>query len=144
MAQRIKGQEVEIIIVSNGTPLTNITDIRSFELSFQNEILKEGYLGETTDRRDSVFRGISARMSLHIENQDILALFQQIVDKSRRRVPGLQINIKVTLNFPNGQRPRVMIPDVEFGELPLNFGSRSDYGEVSLSMEAAQASIITA
>jgi hypothetical protein len=144
MAQRIKGQSVEIIIVSNGVPLTNITTIRSFEMSFQTEILREGYLGETTDRRDSIFRGISARMSLHVENQDILALFTQIVDKARQRVPGLQVNVKVTLNFPNGQRPRVMIPDVEFGELPFNFGSRSDYGEVSLSMEAQQATIITA
>lgn len=142
MAQRIKGQSVEIILVSGGTPLTNITDIRSFEMSFQTEILKEGYLGETTDRRDSIFRGVSARMSLHVENQDILSLFTQIIDKARQRVPGFQINVKVTLAFPNGQRPRVIIPDVEFGELPFNFGSRSDYGEVTLTMEASQASVI--
>jgi len=144
MSQRIKGQEVELILVAGGRPLTNITTIRSFEFAFQTEVLREGYLGETTDRRDSVFRGISARMSMHIENQDILSLFLQIVEKARRRTPGVQINVKVTLNFPNGQRPRVLIPDVEFGELPFSFGSRSDYGEVSLSMEAAQASVIIA
>lgn len=144
MAQRIKGQEVEIILVSGGTPLVNITTVRSFEVAFQTEILREGYLGETTDRRDSIFKGVRARVGLHIENQDILALFLQVIEKARRRTPGFQINVKVTLNFPNGQRPRLMIPDVEFGELPFNFGSRSDYGEVTLDMEAAQASVILA
>lgn len=144
MAQRIKGQEVEVILVSNGTPLTNITTIRSFEFTFQTEVLKEGYLGETTDRRDSIFRGIMARLELHVENQDVFQLFAAIVDKARRRVPGAQINIKATLNFPNGQRPRVLIPDCEFGPLPFKFGSRSDYGTVSLDVEASEANVITA
>jgi hypothetical protein len=67
----------------------------------------------------------------------------RIVDKARRRTPGTKINVKATLNFPNGERPRVVIPDVEFGELPLNFGSRSDYGAVTLDFEASEAQVIT-
>lgn len=142
MSQRIKGQETEAIIVLNGTPQDTITDIRSHEFAFQLEILREGYLGETTDRRDSIFRGIRGRMELHIENEDIFDLIKALVDKARRREAGTKVNIKTTLNFPNGDRPRVLIPNVEFGEVPINFGSRSDYGTVTLEYEASEAQVI--
>lgn len=142
MAQRIKGQEVEAILVVNGAPQLTTTDIKSFELTLQLEILSEGYLGETTDRKDSVFKGIAGSLELHVENQEFLKLFQTIVDKARRRTPGTRINLKATLNFPNGDRPRVLIPDVEFGELPLNFGSRTDYGAITLSFEASNMQVL--
>lgn len=142
MAQRIKGQEVEAILVVNGAPQLSTTDIKSFELTLQLEILSEGYLGETTDRKDSVFKGIAGSLELHVENQEFLRLFQAIVDKARRRTPGTRINLKATLNFPNGDRPRVLIPDVEFGELPLNFGSRTDYGAITLSFEASSMQVL--
>ena len=139
MAQRIKGQEVELLLVSNGQPLTTIQTIRSFEFAFKTEILSEGYLGETTERQDSIFKGVRGRMEMHTDNEDILALFFAIVDKARRRVPGAIINIKATLNYPNGQRPRMLFPDVEFGELPFNFASRADYGAITLEFACQEA-----
>jgi len=142
VAQRIKGQEVEILLLLNGEPLATLFDVRSFEVTLQQEILSEGYLGETTNRRDSIFRGVRGRFEAHVESDDFLNFFSQIVDKSRRRVAGTVVNIKVTLNFPNGDRPRILIPDVEFGDLPLSFGSRSDYGTVSVDFEASEYSVI--
>ncbi len=137
MGQRIKGQEVELLLVVNGNPKSNLTSVRSFEVTLNTEILSEGYLGETTERKDSIFKGLSGKMSLHIDSQEILKVFQAIVDKARRRTPGTKINVKATLNFPNGQRPRVLISDVEFGPMPLSFGSRQDYGSVDLNFEAS-------
>lgn len=139
---RIKGQEVEIIIIAGGQPQTTITTVRDFEMTFQTEVLREGYLNETTDRRDTIFRGIKGKMMLHLENSDIFNLIQVIIDKARRRTPGVTINIKATLNFPNGDRPRVLVPDCEFGELPLNVGSRSDYVSQSIDFESAEMTII--
>lgn len=143
MAQRIKGQEVEILLLLNGEPLVSLFDIRSFEVALIEEILNEGYLGETTNRRDSIFRGVRGRFEAHVENADFLRFYTAVVDKGRRRIAGTTINVKVTLNFPNGDRPRILIPDIEFGDLPLNFGSRSDYGTASIDFEAAEASIIS-
>lgn len=144
MAQRIKGLEVEAILVADGVVQDTITDVRSFEVAFQTEILREGYLGETTDRRDEVFRGVRGRMELHFENRDVFTLFAKIVDRARRRTPGTRINIKATLNFPNGQRPKVIINDAFFGELPMNFASRTDYGTVGLEFEASDARTLLA
>ena len=137
MSARIRGQEVEILIVIGGQVQDTITDVRSFEIAPQLDILVEDYLGETTDRPDSIFRGVTGRMAIHIENDDIFDLWDSIINKARRRTPGTQINIKATLNFGNGDRPRVTLNDCEFGSLPLSFGSRADYGEVSLEFRAA-------
>lgn len=142
MGQRIKGQEVEVLLIVNSAPKTNITTIKSFEVVLDNEIISEGYLGETTERKDAIFKGVSGNMELHFDNQEIMKVFQTIVDKARRRTPGTKINIKATLNFPGGQRPRVLIPDVEFGALPMGFGSRSDYGNVKLDFAASDMSIL--
>jgi hypothetical protein len=143
MAQRIKGQEVEVLLVANGTPLLNITTVRSFEFEFQLETKKEGYLGETTDRRDSIYMGVSGQLELHFETKDVFDLVQTIVNKARRRTPGDQINIKAALNFPNGQRVRVMIADAEFGGIPFSFGGRTEYGSVRLTFEAAEATTLS-
>jgi len=142
MSARIRGQEVEILMIANGVPLVNITDVRSFEMSFQLETQTEGYLGETTNRKDSIFNGIRGRLELHYSDQEVFQLIQTLVDKARRRTPGAVINIKATLNFANGDRPRVLIPNVEFGEVPLSFGSRTDYGTISLDFEASEANVL--
>lgn len=140
--QRIKGQEVSLMLIVGGEVQSTITDFRHFEVEFQTEIQKEGYLGETTDRRDEIFHGVRGKMELHYENQDVLKLTQAIIDRAQRRQPGLQINLRATLNFPNGQNPKVSIPNIYFGPQPYNFASRSDYGTLALDFEAASARII--
>lgn len=140
--QRIKGQEVEVLISVGNVPQTTITDIRSFELTFQLEKKSEGYLGETSNRKDEVFNGIQGKIELHYENEDVLNLVKAIVDRAQRRTPGTKINIKATLNFPNGDRPRILLSDVSFGEIPMSFGSRTDYGTMSLDFEGTEYTVI--
>jgi len=141
--QRIKGQEVEVLMVVNGAAQDTITDVRSFEITLKTELLEEGYLGETTNRYDEIFKGISGKLDLHFENQDIFTFFQSVTDRARRREPGTKINIKATLNFPNGQRPRVAINDCFFGPFPISFGSRQDYGSTSIEFAASDFRVIT-
>lgn len=140
--QRIKGQEVEVLLIVDGSIQDTITDVRSFEVAAKLEIQEEGYLGEKTNRYDEIFNGMRGRMELHFENQDVFNLMGSIVDRAKRRTPGTQVNIKATLNFPNGQRPRFLIPDASFGEVPFNWGSRSDYGVMSLEFQASDFDII--
>ncbi len=138
MSQRIKGLEVECVIVVDNVPESNTTAIKSFEITLKQDILTEEYLGEKSTRKDAIFKGLDGKMELHAENGEFLKLFKKITDKSTRRVPGIKINIKATLNFPNGERPIILIQDVEFGDLPLAFGSRADYGTIALTFETGQ------
>jgi hypothetical protein len=137
--QRIKGQEVSVEIIKDSRPLDTINIVRSFDFEYELETKSEGYLGETTDRKDSVFRGIKGRMELHTNNKDIFTLIQTAVDKARDRTSGVRINIKATLAYPNGDRVRVTIIDVEFGTFPVKAGSRSDYITVDLDFVASEA-----
>ena len=142
MAQRIKGQEVEIVLLVNGEPREALTFAKSLEMRFKTEILQEGYLGETTDRYDSVFKGVAGRLEFNFDSAAVFALISDIVNKARRRDAGTVINIKTTLNFPSGRRARVVIREAEFGELPINFGSRSDYGTFQLEFSASDAAVL--
>ena len=140
--QRIKGQETEVIIVENGAPLNTIRDIQSMDMEASLEILTEGYLGETTDRKDEKYNGYSGNIAMHFSNPDILDLTRRIIDRARRREPGLKINIKTTLQFPNGIRTRVMLKDRFFGAIPMSFGGRGEYGNISLPFEGSDYSVL--
>jgi hypothetical protein len=139
---RIKGQEVELILVEQNVPLSTINDIRSFEMQAQLEILKEGYLGETTDRRDSVYRGFSGKMEVHFDNREIIDFTRRLIDRARRRTAGARVNCKVTLVFPGGERVRMVLKDLQFGAIPIGFGGRADYGTISLEFEGEDFNVI--
>lgn len=140
--QRIKGQEVEVLLVVNNIVQATITDVRSAEFAAKFDILQEGYLGETTDRYDEIYKGMRGTLEFHFENEDVFTLLQSIVDRARRRTPGTLINIKAALNFPNGQRPRIIVRDTHFGEIPFNFGDRAAYGSMKLDFGASDFSRI--
>jgi len=129
---RVKGQDVEVAVLQAGEQVAALTDVRSFEVTPQIETTQEGYLGETTDRYDDIFKGVSLSMEVHLETQDIFKFWTAVLDRAQRRDPTLTINIKATLNFPNGETPRLVLKDVYFGPMPLNFGGRSEYGSVRI------------
>lgn len=142
MSLRIKGQEISLLLIINGVVAQTVTNIKSANVNFQTEVLKEGYLGQTTDQRDSIFHGISGDLEIHNDNSGIFGVVAAIVDKARRRTPGTVINVQMRFAYPNGQRALVIIPDVEFGEIPISIGSRSDYVSFKLPFEAAEAQVI--
>lgn len=135
MAQRVKGQESSVVVIVDGQPSDSLNAIKDLEVSFQLERLQEGYLGETTDRYDDVFKGLKGSLTAHLDSPAAFNVVQQIVERARRRTPGIKFNIKTTLEFPSGRRARVVLRDVAFGEVPVNFGSRTDY--VSLKLDFA-------
>jgi hypothetical protein len=140
--QRIKGQEVSLLLVVNGAVQQTITDFRSFELTLKFDRLQEGYLGETTDRYDEIFKGVRVAAELHYENSDVFNLVTSVLNRARRRTPGTVINAKGAFNFPNGQRVRAVVQNIFFGDMPFNFPTRQDYGTLKLDGEAAGVSFL--
>lgn len=134
--QRIKGQEVSILVVTNGTLEDTITDIQSFEFEPEFEIISKGYLGEKTNRKDEIFNGCKGSMEIHLHTKDWFALLKKIKDRAQRIAPDTVINITATLNFPDGDTPSVTIPDVKFGANPHSVPSRPEYVKVKVDFEA--------
>ncbi len=135
---RIRGQEILVRIIQSSQVLRTITAIKSLSWTPKFDILREGYLGETVDRRDDIYRGSAVELTLHPEGQDVLVLIGAIRDRAARRTAqsAVRISITFTASFPNGDRPRVTIPDVKFSDIPFNMSARDQYVDVRLSGEA--------
>ncbi len=130
--QRIKGQEVEVNLLVDGVPQESMNAVRDFTVTPRFELKEEQYLGETSMRFDELFNGVSFNMSLNFADDGVLNFMTAIKDRAQRRTPGVVVNMKATLNFPGGTRKRVVLRDCFFGDMPIAFGSRSDYGTFSI------------
>jgi len=135
---RVRGQEVSVQVVQNGRIVAELTDVKSFDVEFQMDVMKEGYLGEFTDRRDDMFKGISGKIEFHIENNAPFDFINAIVQRSQSRVKGTQFNVQSSINLPNGQVKRLLVNDIFFSNVPVNVSGRSDYVTYSLPYEAAE------
>jgi hypothetical protein len=135
---RVRGQEVSVQVVQNGKIVAELTDVKSFDVEFQMDVMKEGYLGEFTDRRDDMFKGISGKIEFHIENNAPFDFINAVVQRSQSRVKGTQFNVQSTVNLPNGQVKRLLVNDIFFSSIPVNVSGRSDYVTYSLPYEAAE------
>lgn len=144
MSARIKGQEVSLLFVANGTPLATVTGFKSCEFEFMLDRLQEGYLGETSDRFDDILKGLRISAELHVENQDVFLFLQQVIDRATRRNANVKINLQATLNFPNGDRPKLYANDLFFGAIPLTFGGRADYGTLKIDAACTTPRIVRA
>lgn len=136
MAQRIKGQEVSVVFVGpNGTE-DAFAAVQSFEATTQMEILTEGYLGETSNRRDDIFNGLTGQVEMHIQSNDYAAFWKRVKDRAQRRSPADgQFNVTGVYRLPNGTRMRFQLIDVFFGEMPMNTGARGEYVSVTVPFE---------
>jgi hypothetical protein len=142
VGDRIRGQETSTLFVVNNVPILTVADIKSFEMTWMFDVQKEGYLGETTERKDMIFSGISGSLDYHFEQGDIAKIIVgAALDRATRRVPGTQINIKTTLRFGDGTLLRVTIPQANFGAIPMKFQDRKAYGTFTFPFEASGASL---
>ena len=140
-AQRIKGQEVQILIVADGELQSTLTDIQNFNIEVELEVISKGYLGEKTERKDYRLKGIKFDGELHIHSQDLLAFVKQIISKAKRITPNVVFNITGIFSFPNGDTPELMLPDVAFGTIPVNIGSQGDYVKSKIQGECGDLDI---
>ncbi len=144
MSIPLKGQEVVVTIVADGQIQASITDVKSADFEFMLDLVTRSYLGQTSDRYDEVFKGFKVSLELNVETQEIFSLIALITDRAQRRNANsnIQINIQAILNFPNGDRPKIYGQDLFFAAIPLNFGSRTDYGTVKLDGTGSTARVV--
>jgi hypothetical protein len=126
-AQRIKGQEVQILIVQDGSLADTLTDIQNFNMEDDFELIQKGYLGEPTDRYDEVYKGMKFDFEMHTHTQDYLTFVGAIRQRAQRIVPDTVFNITAVFNYPEGDTPTRLLPDCNFGPVGDKVNSRGDY-----------------
>jgi hypothetical protein len=135
----IKGQETRFTLTSPKGLEESVTKIKDASFSFDLEIITEQYLGEVSDQFDDIFRGVSVELTIDLSDPKVYDLVDQVIQRAQRRIPASsKFSVMSVLNFPSGQRRRVLFPDLKFAEIPTEFGARDEYGEVKLSMKGSK------
>ena len=142
MAGRLKGQEVEIGVMQDSVVLRSVTAIKSADLNWELEQLEEGYLGETTMRYDTIYNGVSGSMEFHCDNFAIFELIKKILDRARRREPGLSLTIKFRATLDDGTQALIAVPDPSWGQIPMSVGGRKDFVSFKLDFKASDAFVV--
>ncbi len=144
MGLRVKGQETSLNLIGVGGVEDSMEDVKSSEIQFDRDILSEGYLGQTTEQKDDIFKGISGKVEFHVSKASFLDLINRIQLVTKRRLPGEQFELVDTYVFPDGQKRRIIVPNVKFGAIPISNASREDFVTVSFDFAADDARIIAA
>lgn len=138
MSQRLKGQETVISFVGPTGDEEGLQDVSSFEAELMIDNLQEGYLGETADRFDDIFMGVSGRVEIHMETPQYFRFTQRVQDRAQRRTPASgKFNAKARFRFPNGTSFRLTFEDIFFEGLPLRAPTRSDYVQATIAWKCS-------
>lgn len=135
---RIRGQETVFRVTRNGRLEATLTAVKTFSIVMNIAQLTEGYAGETSDRHDMIYKGVTGNFNFHPESQDALTLIDLIVQRAKRRTAqaAAVVSVVSTLNFPNGERPRIAIADIQLGDIPVNMGGREAYVDITFPFAA--------
>jgi hypothetical protein len=144
MAQRIKGLEVRLVITGPDGTEDGLADVKSFEAEMQMEILSQGLLGEASERKDDIFKGIRGRAELQIESTALFTFAERIKRRAQRRTPAAEVWNAIGLyELPNGERVQAVFEDIFFGAFPLATGNRDDYVTATVEFECSDWRILT-
>lgn len=134
---RLRGQEAEVRIFTNGVLESTITAIASFEETFKLEKKEDGFLGEQTNRYDHIYNGIDGRMEFQVNSADWMIFQEAIKAQAQRRQPATVINIIRTDYYASGQTAIITYADAKFGASPTSVPGRGEFVKVSLDFSCS-------
>lgn len=135
---RIKGQDVTILVSQDSVLLDSFQEISNFTFEDLLELISKGYLSQKTEKKDMIYKGVKGSMELDISTQDVFRFRNSVVNKAQRITPDTQFNFSGVLGFPDGSTPTFAMNDVSFGGIPIEIGSRGDYVKMKLEFECSE------
>ena len=140
---RATGQDTSLFITLDTTVLDEITAIASFSITWKFTTKTEEYVGETGPRKDDFFGGLSGQIEYHGEGSQALTLISAIQARAQNRSISTKIKAQSTIQFPNGERAIINIPNMFFGDIAINVASRTEYVKFTLPWEAENGRIVS-
>lgn len=140
--QRIKGQEIECMILAGTEVVETFTDVSDMDLEFDIQLLEEGFLGRLANEYDEIFNGMKGSASFQVRRKAVFNFVLKVKDKAQRRTPGETFAFKATLRFPSGEVARVLLPDIHFGPIPLKVGGRAAFANMNIQFACSSCRII--
>jgi hypothetical protein len=142
-ANRIKGQEISIRIIQDGSTVSTIDSISTFNEEVALELKEDGFLGEGANRFDEVFNGYGGDFEMQTTNANWVKLQTAIIDRAQRKTPNVTFNVVRTDLYPNGDSNVFTYQDVKWGGMPTSVGSRGDFAKVKGQFKCSERAIQT-
>ncbi len=141
---RIKGQEVIARFTRGSAVIAEFTTFKSMDFRYQFALIEQGYLGETSERKDEIFKGVGGTIEADMADEQYLVFVDMVRQRAQRKISlaDARVNFRATFNFPNGQRPALLIRDMAFGETGINSPSRDAYVPLSLPYASSDPRLI--
>lgn len=135
MGYRYLGQETQVSLTVNGKLATTLRAIKSTNLILKGAAVPSDYLGEPGPDYDEVSDGVDIKLDFEPDDDGFWDLLGSLV----RRKQGLEhfvVNINTRLMNRGGQRRLIVVPNVSFGDLPIEIPERKQKVRGSLSGNA--------
>jgi hypothetical protein len=117
--------------------------VKSLDITFERDILSEGYLGQKTEKKDAIFKGVTGKVTFHVGKKYVLTLVGRINEATKNRVNGEQFEVTTTYEFEDG-KIRIICKDVSFGSIPISSGSRDDFVELTFDFACEDGDLLAA
>lgn len=127
MGDRLKGQEVSIRVVQNGTLIASLDSIASFNEEMKSEIKEDGFLGEGTNRFDDIHNGYGGDFEFQFRRPDWVTFQLAVQARQTRRQPNLVFNVVRTDLHADGTSNVFTYKDAKWGPMSASIGSRADF-----------------
>lgn len=128
-ALRLRGEEIQIRVVSGTEIVTTLSSISNFTDSMVLEIKSDGFLGEAFDRYDETFSGYKGSFETQVSTPDVLQFHEKVRARATRQDPTLVFNIIKTMFFASGETAIVTFKDVKWGPIDDSTGGRKEYSK---------------
>ena len=136
---RLKGQDMVVAVTHNNNPV-EISKVMSFEYSHQMDTTEQGFLGESSDEKDSVYKGVKGEFKVQVPNANIFHLIDAVVAQVRSRTSGDKFNLTLRRKLPGADSELVTtFSDISFGEIGHSVSGRTEYEEVTLPFSCPEA-----
>lgn len=137
MGARILGQETLVSLTRNGVLVQELTAIKSASFNFKGEAVKSDYLGQPGPVFDEVNDGVDGKIDFEVDDPGFFIFLTQLIQR-KQGIPAAQffVNINTRFNFRNGVSRLCVIPQVSFGDVPLEVPERKQKVKGSLSFMA--------
>jgi len=131
---RVKGSDCQVRLTTDGVLERTVVDIKSSQVVLKITRKLERYLGRISQSYDDQFEGVEGNLLVHVRSQDILVMFDKIARRAQRQTAALntKFGYSATIQLPNGQRPKILVPDLSFGDLPISMGGGDQYVETTI------------
>lgn len=135
---RLLGTDVSIRIVRDGTLIGSINATASFNDEIKLEMKQDGFLGEPTDRYDTIHHGYGGDMEFQVNRAQYETDFVASVEARARREAFTIFNVIRTNRYSNGQSVIATYKDVAWGPFQRSTGARADYVKVKTTFGCSE------